>query len=227
MDDRERKTVRLKEILLHKSGKSIVDNFHKLYYGSSEKTWNNTFWLGFRCQKCALDLWIYQEIISDLRPDIIIECGTAAGGTTLFLACLCKLAGNGKVISIDIEDRPNKPQHERITYLSGSDISEEIIQQVKKFLKNTDRVMVILDSDHSKDHVLQELKIYSRLVTPGSYIIVEDPNIGGHPVKPKFGYGPMEAIQEFLQESNNFIIDQTKEKFYLTFNPNGYLKRIG
>lgn len=218
--------MKLKEILTYKSQKSIISNFHKLYYNSNERTWNNTFWLGVLCEKCPLDLWIYQETIFDLRPDVIIECGTGAGGTCLFLASLCELINNGRVISIDIEDRPNRPRHERITYLSGSSVSKEIVQDVKRFTNNSDKVIVILDSDHTKDHVLQELKIYSKLVTPGSYIIVEDSNIGGHPIKPRFGPGPMEAIKEFLEENENFIIDQTKEKFYLTFNPNGYLKKI-
>jgi len=218
--------MKLREMLLYNSEKSIVEKFHKLYYDSRKRTWNNTFWLGVTCQKCPLDLWIYQEIICDLRPDIIVECGTAVGGTSLFLASLCELINNGKVISIDIEDRPVRPQHERITYLCGSSISEEIIQHVKKFTNNGDKVIIILDSDHTKKHDLQELKIYSKLVTPGSYIIVEDSNVGGHPVKPRFGAGPMEAIKEFLEENENFITDKTREKFYLTFNPNGYLKKI-
>lgn len=86
--------------------------------------------------------------------------------------------------------------------------------------------MVILDSDHKKVHVLNELKIYSKFVSKGSYLIVEDSNINGHPVLPNFGLSPMEAIKDFLKENKNFIIDKTKEKFFLTFNPNGYLKRI-
>jgi cephalosporin hydroxylase len=85
--------------------------------------------------------------------------------------------------------------------------------------------MVILDSDHHKDHVLRELEIYSKFVTNGSYIIVEDTNINGHPVRPKFGPGPTEAVKEFLKGSRDFVIDKSREKFFLTFNPNGYLKK--
>jgi len=85
--------------------------------------------------------------------------------------------------------------------------------------------MVILDSDHSKGHVLSELKIYSKFVTKGSYIIVEDTNINNHPVFPDFGPGPMEAVEEFLKENKDFSVDRSREKFYLTFNPKGFLQK--
>ena len=86
--------------------------------------------------------------------------------------------------------------------------------------------MVILDSDHGKDHVLNELRTYSPFVTKGSYLIVEDTNINGHPVLHDFGPGPMEAVEDFLKENQNFTVDKSKEKFYLTFNPKGYLRKI-
>jgi len=206
--------------------KRTINAFHRLYYDNGGRTWYNTFWLGVPCQKCPLDLWVYQEIISDLRPDVIIESGTGTGGSALFLASCCELVKNGRVITIDIEGQPDKPGHQRITYLSGSSISEQIVQQLKQLINQTDKVVVILDSEHTKEHVLQELRIYSKLVTPGSYLIVEDSNINGHPVMADFGPGPMEAIREFLKENESFIMDHTKEKFYLTFNPSGYLKRL-
>ena len=86
--------------------------------------------------------------------------------------------------------------------------------------------MVILDSDHRKDNVLAELRAYSPLVQPGDYLIVEDTNVNGHPLVPDFGPGPMEAVDEFLATDDSFEIDPAREKFYMTFNPRGYLRRL-
>lgn len=213
------------KVMADKSQNSIVDNFHRLYYQTDERTWKNTFWLGVSCQKCPLDLWVYQEIVFDLRPDVIIESGTGTGGSALFLASCCELIKNGRVITIDIEDQRVRPKHQRITYLSGSSTSEQIVKHLEQLINHTDKVIVILDSEHTKEHVLQELRIYSKLVTVDSFLIVEDSNVNGHPVMADFGPGPMEAITEFLKENENFIVDHTREKYYLTFNPCGYLKR--
>jgi cephalosporin hydroxylase len=176
--------------------------------------------------KCPLDLWIYQEIIQDTLPDLIIESGTFLGGTTLFLASICELIGHGKIVSIDVDERENRAEHNRITYLTGSSISTEILDTLKALKSPTDKVMVILDSDHHQDHVFSELKHYSPFVTLNNYLIVEDTNINGHPVYSDFGPGPMEAIERFLSINDGFVVDEEREKFYLTFNPCGYLKRV-
>ena len=204
-----------------------VDDFHKLYYNSPDRTWQNTFWMGISAQKCPLDLWVYQEILWEIRPDLILECGTAQGGSALFLASICDLLGRGKVISIDIEDRKDRPLHQRIEYWLGSSIQEEIMARVKAEAANKEKVMIILDSDHSKEHVLRELHLYSPYVSRGSYLIVEDTNINGHPVLPEFGPGPMEAVAEFLEGNPGFVIDEGKEKFFMTFNPRGFLLCVG
>ncbi|MFX1303259.1 MAG: CmcI family methyltransferase [Promethearchaeota archaeon] len=182
-------------------------------------------WLGVKILKNPFDLWIFQEVIFDVRPSIILECGTKFGGSALYLASLCDLINKGKIISIDIEHYNNRPQHKRIKYLLGSSVSEEIFFQVKNEIKKNDNVLVILDSDHRKEHVIKELNLYAPLVSPGSYIIVEDTHLNGHPIDPFFGPGPMEAVKEFLKQNQDFEIDKTKEKFYMTWNPNGYLKK--
>ncbi len=205
---------------------NLSNSFHKLYYKSLERTWNNTYWLGKRILKCPLDLWIYQEIIFEQKPDVIIECGTSYGGSAFFLAKMCDIVENGRVLTIDIVEEKDRPMHDRIKYFKGSSISNEIVEQIKKEVKQGDKVLVILDSDHSKSHVLNELRSYCGMVTKGSYLIVEDSNINGHPVANNFGPGPMEAIFDFLKENKDFIIDKPKEKFFLTFNPNGYLRKI-
>ncbi len=127
---------------------------------------------------------------------------------------------------MDIENKEDRPKHTRVTYLLGSSTSKEIVEKVQSFIRSKDEIVVILDSDHHKEHVLRELEIYSKFVTKGSYIIVEDTNINGHPVEPEFGPGPMEAVKEFLKDNKDFVIDKSREKFLLTFNPNGYLKKI-
>src|SRR3989344_367091 len=208
--------------------KDIVNLFHKLYYDSRlfGRGFLNTFWLGRPTFKCPLDLWIYQEIIYEKKPDLIIECGTAKGGSALFLALVCDGLNRGQVITIDIEADENRPKHTRITYLRGSSTSEEIIKRVEALATGKKEVMVILDSDHAKNHVLDELRRYQRFVTKGNYLIVEDTNLNGHPVIPDFGPGPAEAVQEFMAENRDFVTDREREKFYLTFNPGGFLKKI-
>jgi cephalosporin hydroxylase len=208
------------------SKRNLVNSFHKLYHGNPSQTWQNTFWLGIPVTKCPLDLWVYQEIIFKVKPDIIIECGTGKGGCALFMAQILDILNNGKVISIDIEDVEGKPLHKRIDYLLGSSTSEDIVTLVSGMIDSKEKVTVILDSDHHKEHVLNELRIYSRFVTKGSYLIVEDTNLNNHPVRPKFGPGPMEAVSQFLRENKDFAVDSTQEKFYMTFNPNGYLVKI-
>ncbi len=210
------------------SEKDIVNGFHKLYFDSADfgKTWGKTFWLGVEALKCPLDLWVYQEIIFEVKPDIIVECGTAAGGSALFLASMCELINHGTVITIDIEDVKQRPKHNRIIYLLGSSTSKAIVEGVSTLIKTGDKVMVILDSDHTKKHVLNELRIYSKFVTKGSYLIVEDTNLNGHPVEAEYGLGPMEAIEEFLNRNRDFVVDTSKEKHLLTFNPSGYIKRL-
>ncbi|MDO8648187.1 MAG: CmcI family methyltransferase [Candidatus Peregrinibacteria bacterium] len=203
---------------------SITAAFHCAYYERAKNTWQNTFWLGVRTFKCPLDLWVYQEILTEKRPDIIIETGTAAGGSALFLASTCDALGSGRVITIDIE-RGEFPKHPRITYLTGSSTDRSTPDQLLPLIEGK-TVMVILDSDHRAPHVLEELHLYSPLVTAGQYLIVEDTNVNGNPVLEHFGPGPQEALEEFLVGNENFTVDRNREKFLMTFNPGGYILRM-
>lgn len=208
--------------------KQIVDRFHILYYDAHKygKSWGDTHWMGVKTLKCPLDMWLYQEMLFRLKPDVIIECGTANGGSALFLAHMCDIIGKGRIISVDVEERPNRPAHPRVTFLLGSSLDEKILRQVRGSIESGDKVMVILDSDHSKKHVLNEMRAYHSFVSPGYYMVVEDSNLNGHPVVPDFKPGPMEALEEFLREHNGFEIDEDFHKHLLTFNPNGYLRKI-
>jgi cephalosporin hydroxylase len=206
----------------------IISRFHRLWYhkGIDDGTWSSIRFLGVPILKNPFDLWRYQEILFELKPELIIECGTYFGGSAYYLARVCDWIDRGHVVSIDIEERSDRPLHPRITYLAGSSTEDAIIMKVGTLARKADSVLVILDSDHSKDHVLDELRSYSGFVTAGSYIIVEDTNINGHPVTENFdGPGPMEAVDAFLIETSQFSIDRSREKLLMTFNPRGFLRR--
>lgn len=211
-----------------RKSKTVTDQFHSLFYDSFlfDKTWGESTWMGVHIKKCPFDTWMYQEILYEIKPDIIIECGTFRGGSAYFLATLCDMMQKGRIVTIDIEEFSGRPAHPRIKYLTGSTLDEQVIRQVESEIKDCKTVLVILDDDHSRDHVLKELHQYSKYVTTGSYMLVEDSNINGHPVNPEFGPGPYEAIDEFMKSNHEFEIDKSKEKFYMTFNPNGYLKKL-
>ena len=205
----------------------VIAEFQQMYYDSG--VWVDTYWMGARVGKCPLDLWQYQEIIARVRPDVIIETGTAYGGSALFFASLCELIGNGRVVTIDHlgaeHYKDGRPDHERVTYLLGASESAATVAAVKSLIGVGEKVMVSLDSDHHKEHVLAEMRLYGALVTPGSYMIVED-TIVGHPILPEFGPGPMEAVEEFLRESSDFVRDRRRERFLMTFNAGGWLRKV-
>ena len=206
---------------------NIIDQFDRLFYYSSAigGTWKNSYWLGVPIQKNPMDLMVYQELIFILKPDIIIETGTKVGGSALFFATILDAVGKGEIITIDINNADKLPQHNRITYLTGSSTDENIVNFINPRVKDK-VIMVILDSDHRKEHVLKELEIYSKFVSRGSYLIVEDTIVTGFPVIGMFEDGPLEAIMWFLKENKDFIIDRKCEKLYSTFDRCGVLRRI-
>ena len=205
----------------------VVERFTEVYYEGAlfGETRADTRWLGVRTDKCPLDLWIYQELLHELKPDLIVETGTAFGGSALYFASLCDLLGHGRVLTIDVQPQEGWPEHPRVEYFSGSSVAPKTLEHVRRAAESARTVLVVLDSDHRKEHVLEELRLYAPLVTPGSYIVVEDTILNGHPVSPDFGPGPMEAAVEFVRANPSFKADRRREKLYLTFNPKGYLRR--
>jgi cephalosporin hydroxylase len=206
----------------------IVHQFHDLYYRRYYPQGFDTInlsWFGYELPKCPMDLWIFQELLVQTRPDFVVETGTWCGGSALYYAMLFDHIGHGRVITIDIAAKPNPPVHPRITYLAGSSTDPAIVAQVREIV-GSHRAMVDLDSDHRAAHVYDELMAYSPLVQTGDYLIVEDTNVNGHPTYPEFGPGPMEALNQFLSQNDEFLIDQRRERFLITLNPRGYLKRI-
>ncbi len=212
-----------------KRDESVQDCFHKTFFHQHfcRGTDVDIHWMGVPVEKCPMDLWAYQEILWQLQPDLIIETGTGRGGTTLYLASLLDSLEKGRIISIDIATIPSRPQHSRISYLTGNSVSSAIVNDVRAQASPSDRVMVILDSEHAKSHVLSEMKNYAPLVTSGSYLIVEDTHFNGNPVPLEKGPGPLEAVDEFLTDHYEFQPDRSREKYMLTFNPKGYLLKTG
>ncbi len=207
--------------------KGIINNFHLLYYTSSH-TWNggHTTWMGVPCFQNPLDMWILQEIIFETKPTVIIECGSAMGGGSLFFAHMMDNAEiEGRVFSIDVQDM-SMAKHPKIRKMVGMSTSAMIFRNISEEITEDDKVMVVLDSDHRTENVLKEMQIYSNIVTPGCYMVVMDSNLGGNPInQPEIGPGPTKAIEAFLELDEKFEIDITKEKFYFTFCPNGWLRK--
>jgi cephalosporin hydroxylase len=205
---------------------AIRDQLHRLYYHVSRQTWKDTWYRGIATYKCPTDMWVYQELLDTVRPGLVVETGTFRGGSALFLADRLETLGHGEVVSIDIDVQPDRPEHPRLTYLEGSSVAPDILDQVRRRLPSDGSgVLVILDSDHSRDHVLAELEAYASMVSPGSYLVVEDTNVNGHPAAPDHGPGPYEAVQAFLATDPGYEVDARCERYYLTQNPSGYLRR--
>ena len=188
---------------------------------------NHTTYFGVRAYKCPIDHWIYQEIIVETKPDVILEIGNAHGGGLLALAHLCDLLGASRVIGVDLSHALVPEQvrsHPRITLVEGD--ACQSFRGVQGMIAADERVLVIEDSSHTYENTLNVLRTYSTLVKPGDYFIVEDSNCHhGLVVGPK--PGPYEAIETFLGENPDFVSDRSRESFLITWNPKGYLKRAG
>jgi len=184
-------------------------------------------WLGYPVWQNLFDLWTTQEVIFEVKPSLLIECGSCLGGSAIYYANLFDLMGKGRVISIDIEKQHNFT-HPRVEFLIGDSAGPEIVATVRKAVEEAGGpIMVILDSDHSADHVEREFEAYCGFVTVGSYMLVQDGVIdvldifaGGRP-------GPLEAIRRALPRHPEFQVDMIKcNRFLITHHPAGWLKRV-
>lgn len=213
------------------SESAINTAFHQRYVVNHwENVEDNTRWLGTTAMKTPFDLWIYQEILYETRPDVLIETGTHTAGSAYFYATVFDALGKGRVYTMDVVDFP-KAQHPRIHFRLDSSTSDGTIEWIRSNIKPGERVMVSLDSLHEKEYVLAEMDRYSQFVTPGCYLVVEDTHLNGHPLRLAFtpapGHeGPWEAVEAWLPRHPEFQRDRTREKFGFTFNPGGWLKRV-
>ena len=170
------------------------------------------------------DLFAYQELIAQVRPDSIIETGTGGGGRALFLATICDLIGHGRVISIDDTSVPNLVQHPRIEYVRRDPAEAEAAAEVRELAGEQPHALLIFAAD-KLTRLMALYENYGALVQVGSYVVFEDTILNGHPVWTGFGPGPREAARR-LVDSGEFERDLAPERYALTFNPGGFLKRV-
>jgi cephalosporin hydroxylase len=222
--------IRIDELHRHDASRTAVDAFHSLWNSSEAAAAVN--WQGYPVLKNPMDLWMYQELIVSSRPDVMIETGTHRGGSALFFADIAKLAGHAMdVITIDFNPKlAYDPAPHRIHPVRGISTAAATVAEVKAHLAGfaagrSLKTMVVLDSDHSKQNVLEELRVYADLVSPGQWLVVEDTNVNGHPVLPSHGEGPYEAVTEFLAGKTEFDHDSSCERYLFTQNPRGWLRR--
>jgi len=185
-------------------------------------------WMGVRAIKNPLDAWVYQEIIFEVKPDVIVEIGSYEGGGTLFLAHLLELMGKGTVISIDIDRSRYAVQHDRIIAITGDSASDEVLEQVARLCEGKS-VLALHDGDHSRTQVLRDLEAYSKFVSVNSYLIVEDGIVDLFDPRDGLGLphdGPLAAVEEFLKKNPHFVVDPDRERYILTYSPRGFLRRI-
>ncbi len=184
-------------------------------------------WMGIPMLKSPLDSWIYQEIIAETRPQVLVELGSHSGGSTLYFAQLFQLLGEGEVLSLDIDRSRYQARHERIVEITGDCSDPAILAQVQARCAGK-RCMVIHDADHRREAVLRDLELYGPLVSPGCYLIVEDGILDLFPASDHFGHlseGPLPAIEDFLAGHPEFEVDQGRERYLMTYSPRGFLRR--
>lgn len=221
--------------------KKLKDLSSKFLMSSLDHKYSYNFsWLGRPIIQLPQDIVVMQEIIWDVKPDLIIETGIAHGGGLIFYASLLELIGKGEVLGIDIDIRAHNRKEieknkmfKRIKMIEGSSVDEKVIEKVEKIVKKHKKVLVFLDSLHTHKHVLEELNLYSKFVSKGSYLIVFDTIVEYMPKnfykgRPwNLGDNPATAVKEFLKTNKNFVIDkETENKLLLTCAPDGFLKRI-
>lgn len=212
------------------SERELIDRM-TIRYTDGRNTWQRNKWLGIPTLQNPMDVWITQEILNEVKPDFVVETGTFGGGSAaLWATVLEELNPNARVITIDIQDlsspyRNTPILQRRVDFLVGSSTAPEIVADVKRRVDGRSAV-VILDSLHTKEHVLGELRAYAPLVPVGSYIIVQDGVFNGHPVPGGWGPGPYEAVEAFLAENDQFVADRSRERLLITSNPMGYLRRV-
>lgn len=188
--------------------------------------WTTSSWLGVPVTTPPTDLMAYQELVERVRPDVVVETGTGAGGRALFLASVCELVGHGRVVSVGDAPDGARPRHPRLHYVTGPPTAPATVDEVRRVAGDAGRALVVLGSTRDKDELLREFEAYESLVPVGSYVVVENTVVNGNPVWPGFGPGPAEAARTIVGEHGGFEFDRDLERYGLTFNRGGFLRRV-
>ena len=232
-----------RELRIEAQGKNtlLVEAAHCFLSESIKPMYSyNFYWMGRPIIQYPQDIVVMQEILWSVKPDLVIETGIAHGGSIIFYASILELIGKGEVLGIDIEIRPHNrkaiekhPMYKRITMIEGDSVSGVVLDQVTERVRGKKTVLVCLDSNHTHDHVLNEMKSYSPFVTKGSYLIVFDTIIEElpddfYPDRPwSKSNNPKTAVRDFLKMNDRFTIDKSIEsKLLITVAPDGYLRCI-
>lgn len=204
--------------------------YQKWYYNTL--VWQSTTWMGALTYKSPSDMWNYQEILFELKPSLVIEFGSAHGGSALFFASVLRQIGEPfKLLSVDIDHgrlHPAARQDSDILFIESSSTVPAVAERIQHLKSEAPgKIFVILDSDHTMDHVLAEMKLLRPLLSTGDYLVVEDSMLNGHPILPAFGPGPYEAVEAYEREfPDDYTHDTEREnKFGWTFAPYGFLVR--
>lgn len=190
------------------------------------ENFSHVTWMGQPVWQNIFDIWSCQEIVAKVRPRWIIETGSHRGGSALFFAHLCDLLGGGEVISID-KKQSHEVKHPRVIFLEGDSAAPAMVETVRDRIAGTEGpILVTLDSDHHEAHVRAELAAYANLVTPGSYLIVQDTCIDTLEYLSVHRPGPLGAVREFLGQRDDFeVCPEWDGKYLLSHHPSGYLRR--
>jgi cephalosporin hydroxylase len=226
----DRRNAHIFSQLFYRSTGSEAEEYCKWYFNNL--VWQDTTWMGIETYKSPCDMWNYQEILVDLKPSLVIEFGTAFGGSALYWASVMRQIGKPfKVLSVDISHANLRAEARRdpdVEFVESSSASPKIADRIQQLRQEyPGRVWAILDSDHTKDHVLAEMKLLRPLLSKGDYMVVEDSLLNGHPVAPEWGPGPYEAVEAYEMEfPNDYTHDTAREnKFGWSFAPYGFLVR--
>jgi cephalosporin hydroxylase len=208
---------------------SLTDLYRQAFFKDliiKTQNFGQVKWLGHPIWQNILDLWTIQETICEVQPGLLIECGTNRGGSALFYAHLFDLLGRGRVLTIDVESM-HQLSHPRIRFLIGSSVDQAVVRIVhEEAAQAAAPILVILDSNHAADHVYREMELYGQLVTPGSYLLVQDGIMDLMDMLRGPGPGPLVAIQKFLPQHPEFEVDREKcGRFLITHHPMGWLRR--